>query len=81
MTNLKRTMRRYKLIEAHQELVSKGNYYSARMIFDFLRTGSIHLYFDDASWECEKILENCGFKIAIESRTGLASCYERWNKK
>lgn len=81
MKGLNLKIKRYQLLQKHQELVKLGKFYSARKILDFLNHGSIYLGFDDNSWECESILEKLGFHIIVNSRTGRARCFVNWRKE
>lgn len=81
MKDLSLKIKRNQLVQKHQDLVKQGKFYTANKIFDFLSYGYIYLGFDDISWECEKILEQIGFQIIINSRTGRANCRVHWRKE
>lgn len=71
-------LKRYKLFEEHRSLVRSGRLLEAKRILYFLRTGFIRLAFDDVSWGVEQVLDDCGFHIIINPRTGIASCSAHW---
>lgn len=81
MKGLKLKIKKYQLLQKHQELVKLGKFYTARKLLDFLSYGSIYLGFDDISWECESILEKLGFHIIVNSRTGRAQCLVNWRNE
>lgn len=71
-------LKRYKLIEAHQQLVRSGHFHAARMILHFLQSGSITLHLDDASWEVELLLEKIGFHLHPDRRGWTSWCLVSW---
>lgn len=77
--NLSMKLKRYELMKEHKTLVKSGKFVVARKILYFLDKGNIRLALDDISWECEQVLERCGFHISINPRTGMANCTVHWN--
>ena len=63
---------RMKLIYKHIQLVQAGKFAVARGILKLLTTGSLVLYFDDVSYEIEKVLEKLAVKCSI-NRRGVAT--------
>lgn len=57
---LEKKIRRYKLIEVHQNLVREGKLFMARKLLHFLQNGSIVLGLSDDDYEVERILEKVG---------------------
>lgn len=68
MADLKRKMRRYKLMEEHMELVRKGQYGAARVLMELLKYGRVTLWLDDSSWTVELICERVGCRIWYDRR-------------
>lgn len=66
MENLKKKMRRYKLMEEHMDLVRKGQYGAARVLMELLMYGRVTLWLDDSSWTVELICEKAGCRIWYE---------------
>lgn len=60
---LEKKIRRYKMMEKHQELVRSGKLGAARLVLKFLRTGRVHLGLDDDSWIVERACEEMGCYI------------------
>lgn len=61
-------IRRYKVMEAHIELVRKGAYREARLVLRLLREGKVILWLDDVSWNVESLLEGLGCRIWYDRR-------------
>ena len=57
---LEKKIRRYKLMDAHRELVRKGLYRQAQLVLRLLRDG---LWLDDDSWAVESLCEGLGCHI------------------
>lgn len=62
-TMLEKKIRRYKMMEKHQELVCSGKFEAARLVLELLRTGRVHLGLDDDSWIVERECEEMGCYI------------------
>lgn len=60
---------RYRIIEAHAQLVKAGKYQEARLILRMLNEGRISLGLNDTAWAVETLLESLGCYIYY-SRTG-----------
>ena len=54
---LEKKIRRYKLMDAHRELVRTGKLYEAHLVLELLRNGKLKLYLGDADWNVEKLCE------------------------
>lgn len=50
---LEKKIRRYKMMEKHQELVRSGKFEAGRLVLELLRTGRVYLGLDDDSWTVE----------------------------
>ena len=72
MADLKRKMRRYKLMEKHMELVRKGQYGAARVLMKLLKDNRVTLWLDDDSWTVELICEKAGCRIWYEKNGNRA---------
>lgn len=72
---LEKKIRRYKLMDAHMELVRKGKFLEARMVLTLLRKGRVKLWLDDVSWDVEALCERLGCKISYSSRGYSAEAY------
>ena len=60
---LEKKIRRYKLMDAHRELVRKGLYRQAQLVLRLLREGKVTLWLDDDSWAVESLCEGLGCRI------------------
>ena len=69
---LEKKIRRYKMMEKHQELVRSGKYGAAKLVLRLLQTGKVHLGLDDNSWIVERECEKMGCYIYY-SRTGYSA--------
>lgn len=65
---LEKKIRRYKLMDAHRELVRTGKLYEAYLVLKLLRKGKLKLYLGDADWNVEKLCEDLGCKFGYNSR-------------
>lgn len=75
MKKLEEKLRYYKLIEAHKELVKKGQYQEGKRILSFLREKRIILGFSDVDNYLEGILDKIGFPNSISSRSWSRTFY------
>lgn len=80
---LEKKIRRYKLMDAHRELVRTGKLYEAYLVLEFLRKGKLKLYLGEADWNVEKLCEDLGCKFGYNSRgihsNGLyLNCRDLW---
>lgn len=71
---LERKIRRYKLMDAHRELVRHGRFLEAKLVLKLLRQDRVHLGFGDSDWGVEKLCENVGCHISY-SRRYTATAY------
>lgn len=55
-------------MDAHRELIRKGLYRQAQLVFRLLRDGKVTLWLDDDSWAVESLLEGLGCRIWYEGR-------------
>lgn len=60
---LEKKIRRYKLMDAHRELIRKGSYRQAKLVLKLLRDGKVTLWLDNDSWEVESLCEGLGCRI------------------
>ena len=65
---LEKKIRRYKIMEAHMELIRKGLYRQAQFVLRALREGKVTLWLDDDSWAVESLLEGLGCRIWYDGR-------------
>lgn len=65
---LVKKLRRYKIMEAHMDLIRKGLYRQAQLVLRALREGKITLWLDDDSWAVENLLEGLGCRIWYDGR-------------
>ena len=72
---LEKKIRRYKLIDAHRELVKQGKLLEARQLLKLLRNGKISLGLGDADWAVEKLCEDVGCRIGYSGRYYTATAY------
>lgn len=72
---LERTIRRYNIIQAHREMVQKGQYEQARLLFGLLRKGSIRLGSRDNDWAVEMLCEKLGCHISYSHNYLSATVY------
>lgn len=66
---MKDKLLRYRIIEAHAQLVKTGKYHEARLILRMLNEGRINLGLSDTAWAVETLLESLGCYI-YSNRTG-----------
>lgn len=59
---------RYKVMDAHRDMVKRGKLLEARELLRLLRKGRISLGLDDVSWEVERVCEELGCRINYSSR-------------
>lgn len=69
---LEKKIRRYKIMEAHTELIRKGLYRQAQLVLRALREGKVTLWLDDDSWAVESLLEGLGCHVWYDSRGNRA---------
>ena len=69
---LGKKIRRYKLMDAHRELVRSGKLLEARLVLKLLQKGSIKLYLSDVDWSVECLCEELGCRINC-GRNGCTS--------
>lgn len=69
---LKNKIRRYKMMDAHRNLVKTGKLPEARLILRLLRNGIITLDLSDTDWNVETICEKLDCQITY-SRNGYTS--------
>lgn len=72
---LEKKIRRYKIMEAHMELIRKGLYRQAQLVLRALREGKVTLWLDDDSWAVESLLERLGCCIWYDGRGYRAVAY------
>ena len=72
---LEKKIRRYKLMDAHRELVRTGKLYEAHLVMELLRKGKLKLYLGDADWNVEKLCEDLGCRFGYNSRGYTAMVY------
>lgn len=72
---LEKKIRRYKIMEAHMELIRKGLYRQAQLVLRALREGKVTLWLDDDSWAVESLLEGLGCRIWYDGRGYRAVAY------
>lgn len=65
---LEKKILRYKLMDAHRNLVREGKLLEAKELLRLLRKGRVKLGLDDVSWEVERICEDLGCRINYSSR-------------
>lgn len=65
---LEQKIRRYKLMDAHRELIRKGEYREARLVLWLLRDGKVTLWLDDVSYAVESLCERMGCRIWYDRR-------------
>ena len=65
---LEKKILRYKLMDAHRNLVREGKLLEAKELLRLLRKGRVKLGLDDVSWEIERICEDLGCRIIYSSR-------------
>ena len=69
---LEKKIRRYKIMDAHRELIRKGLYRQAQLVLRCLIEGKVTLWLDDDSWAVESLLEGLGCRIWYDSRGNRA---------
>ncbi len=72
---LEKKIRKYKLMDAHRELVKHGKLLEARQALKLLRNGKIALGLGDTDWEVEKLCEDVGCHISYSGRYYTATAY------
>lgn len=60
---LEKKIRRYKLMDAHRDLIRKGEYRAAQLVLRLLRDTKVTLWLDDDSWVVESLCEGMGCRI------------------
>ncbi len=65
---LEKKIRRYKVMNAHRNLVRQGKFLEAKEVLRLLRNGRVVLGLDDVSWEVERICEELGCRINYSHR-------------
>ena len=60
---LEKKIRRYKLMDAHRELIRGGAYRQAQLVLRLLRDGKVTLWLDDDSYAVEMLCEGLGCHI------------------
>lgn len=65
---LEKKILRYKLMDAHRNLVREGKLLEAREVLRLLREGRLKLGLGDVSWEVERLCEELGCRISYSSR-------------
>ena len=63
-------MIKIKLIYKHIQLVKAGKFEVARLLLKLLNSGSITVYFDDISWEVDRICNKFNIRRYID-RSGI----------
>lgn len=63
---LEKKIRRYKLMDAHRNLVREGKLLEARDILYLLRKGWISLGLGDEAWNVERLCEELGCRITCK---------------
>lgn len=69
---LDKKIRRYKIMDAHRELIRKGLYRQAQLVLRCLRDSKVTLWLDDDSWAVESLLEGLGCRIWYSSNGNRA---------
>lgn len=69
---LEKKIRRYKIMDAHRQLVREGKLLEARELLRLLRKGRVKLGLDNVSWDVESLCEELGCKITY-SRNGYTA--------
>ena len=75
---LEKKIRRYKLMDAHRELVRTGKLYEAHLVLELLRKGKLKLYLGDADWNVEKLCEDLGCRFGYNNRGYTATVPIGW---
>lgn len=65
---LEKKIRRYKLMDAHRELVRQGKLLEAREVLRLLRNGRVKLGLGNVDWNVESLCEELGCRIRYSSR-------------
>ena len=65
---LEKKILRYKLMDAHRNLIKEGDFLEAKEILRLLRNGRNILGLDDVSWRVEELCEELGCRINYRSR-------------
>ncbi len=60
---LEKKIRRYKIMDAHREMVRRGKYRQGWLLLQFLRKGNISLGLSDECYEVECLLEKLGCPV------------------
>lgn len=60
---LEKKIRRYKMMDAHRELVRKGKLLEAWLVLELLRKGSIKLYLGEVDYAVECLCEELGCRM------------------
>ena len=72
---LEKKIRRYKLMDKHQEMVQHGQLEAARILLKLLRDGKVYLWLDEDSVAAEIICEDMGCYIHYDRRGYKAIAY------
>lgn len=72
---LERKIRRYRLMDAHRELVRSGKYSEAKEVLSLLRKGRVKLGLSDCDWMVEKLCEDMGFRIGYSINGNTSTVY------
>lgn len=72
---LKKKLRKYSLYQKHIELVHKGEYRKARILYRLLWKGQVTLGLDDDSWYVQVLCENVGCRVVYSRRGTHATAY------
>lgn len=72
---LEKKIRRYKLMDAHRELVKQGKLLEARQLLKLLRNGKISLGLGDVDCAVEKLCEDAGCHISYSGRHYTATAF------
>nr|DAU27518.1 MAG TPA: hypothetical protein [Caudoviricetes sp.] len=60
---LEKKIRRYKLMDAHRNLIREGKLLEGRLVLYLLRKGRISLGLGDEAWNVERLCEELGCRI------------------
>lgn len=72
---LKKKIRKYKMMEKHQEMVRNSQFGAARLLLKLLREERVRLGLDDDSWLVEKTCEELGCYIYYDRRGCSATAH------
>ncbi len=60
---LEKKIRRYKIMDAHREMVRRGKYWQGWLLLQLLRKGNISVGLSDEGYEVECLLEKLGCPV------------------